>query len=225
MRNAIVACLIMMSLTVGVSVLRATPIPLYNTGIGLPDGAVDPNWSLVASADPSAPGPLTYVVTEGQFPLNGPWVPDSLSSKWIGPMANQSTGNLPGAYTYATTFTLPGNLANAEITGLWTSDNDGVEIILNSVVLPDPTSFTAFQSLNNPFTITSGFVAGPNTLEFVVDNGHNDGPIGTSDPSPNPTGLRVELSGEYNTVPEPVTLGLVGLGFCGIGMLRRRFLR
>lgn len=224
MRNAIVACLIMMSLTVGVSVLRATPITLYNTGIGLPDGAVDPNWTLVSSADPSVPGPSTYVVTEGQFPLNGPWVPDSATSKWIGPMADQSTGVLPGTYTYETTFTLPSNLSNARITGVWTTDNDGMDIILNGVDLGYITGFTAFQNLNNPFTITSDFVPGVNTLEFVVDNGHNDGP-GGSDPSRNPTGLRVELSGEYNTVPEPVTLGLVGLGLCGMGLLRRRFLR
>jgi hypothetical protein len=36
------------------------------------------------------------------------------------------------------------------------------------------------------FTITSGFVAGLNTLDFVVVN---------TGSSPNPTGLRVELSG------------------------------
>jgi len=86
------------------------------------------------------------------------------------------------------------------------------------------TGFTAFSELEQSVHDHQRFVPGVNTLDSWWNNGHNDGP-GGSDPSRNPTGLRVELSCEYNTVPEPVTLGLVGLGLCGMGLLRRRFLR
>ena len=43
-------------------------------------------------------------------------------------------------------------------------------------------------------TINTGFIAGVNTLDFVVNNGG---------PGINPTGVRVELSGTANRQPPP----------------------
>src|SRR5258708_2997504 len=66
-------------------------------------------------------------------------------------------------------------------------------MLLNGVqVAVTGSSFSAFTS----FTIGSGFLAGTNTLDFVVNNGGS---------SPNPTGLRVDLSGTASTSTQPAT--------------------
>src|SRR6266567_1025363 len=164
-----------------------SPITIFNTGVAtggnglLPDGAVDPHYALIASADPGFPGPNAYVVNSVGFPM-GPWVLNGPSSKWLAPQANQSSGNAQGTYTYRTTFDLTGlNQATAALSGQWAADNEAV-MKLNGVVVA---SVAGFSTLT-PFNITSGFVAGVNTLVFVVTN---------SPSTPNPTGLRVEISG------------------------------
>ncbi len=70
-----------------------------------------------------------------------------------------------------------------------------------------PSTFTYFS----PFTISSGFVAGANTLDFVVHNA----PLGF-DPSVNPTGLQVIMAGTANEVAEPSGLALIGIGALGV---------
>src|SRR5580765_878915 len=110
--------------------VRAATIPgLYNTGVDnnralLANGVVDPHYRLVQSADASVPGPNALVITDTLFPTvgTGPWLASGPNSKWIGPMANQSTGNLPGDYKYRITFDLSGlEPSTAVITGRWTS--------------------------------------------------------------------------------------------------------
>ena len=66
----------------------------------------------------------------------------------------------------------------------------------------------------DPFVISTGFVAGVNTLDFLVDN------FGGG-----PTGLRVELSGtaDVAAVPEPATLSSADVaGLMGLGIAWRR---
>jgi hypothetical protein len=210
-----------MGLTLGVSALRATPIAVYNTGVDgsgalLPDGAVDPHYQLISSADPAFPGPNAVVVQSQAWPIP-PWVANGPNSNWIGPRTDAGVGNLPGTYIYETTFDLTGlDPATSMITGIWTTDNNGLDILLNGVSLGYTTPYDAFSALDSThyaFTINGGFVPGINTLDFVVFN--------EADAPPNPTGLRVELSGR-DGVPEPATLGLVGLGLLGVGLLRRR---
>jgi hypothetical protein len=76
-------------------------------------------------------------------------------------------------------------------------DNTGWDIRLNGVSLgiSNNTGFAVFGA----FTITSGFVAGSNTLEFVISNA----------PPPGPTALRVELYGVAMPLP-PATPQFVG---------------
>ena len=99
MRRAAVACLLVMGLTLGVSALRATPIAVYNTGVDgsgalLPDGAVDPHYQLISSADPAFPGPNAVVVQSQAWPIP-PWVANGPNSNWIGPRTDAGVGNLP----------------------------------------------------------------------------------------------------------------------------------
>ena len=75
----------------------------------------------------------------------------------------------PGDYTYRTTFDLSAyDAANTVVCGQWTSDNGGVNILINGT----PTGHTASGDYGVffPFLIDSGFVAGVNTLDFVVRN-------------------------------------------------------
>jgi hypothetical protein len=154
-----------------------------DTGKALPSNTVDPHYTLVASADTNSPGPAAYTLAPG-FPVP-PWVEESTDSRWIAPKGNQSSGSAPGDFTYRTTFDLTGFDPNkASITGRWTSDNGGTDILLNgaSLGITQSGNFAGFAD----FTIASGFVAGTNVLEFVVNNAGTD---------INPTGLRVEMRG------------------------------
>src|SRR5262249_23557352 len=77
-----------------------------------------------------------------------------------------------GFYTYRTTI----NLTNRDpssviILGRWATDNAGRDILVNAVSTANPQhgGFTAYTS----FAISSkqaSFVAGPDTLDFVVEN-------------------------------------------------------
>ena len=157
---------------------------LFNTGLA-EDGSVDPHYSLIQSADPYL-GPNAIVAN----PPAGAWVPNTVTSKWISPSANQSQedgGNEVGNYTYQTTFDLTGlDPGSASITGQWATDNGGL-IKLNGNSTGQTTGIEGFGGFT-PFSISTGFVSGVNTLEFVVNN-FTPGPIY------NPTGLRVEMSG------------------------------
>jgi len=206
--------------------LSAAQIPtLFSTGMAdattpLPDNAVDPHNILTQVPPGALFGPSTFVVDSSLYPLaTNEWLANSATSKWISAQPNQTTfPNDPGTgnYTFRTTFDLSGfDPANAQISGQWTMDNLGLDLLLNGnstgITAPEP-DFTNFQS----FSITGGFVAGLNSLDFVIRNEPYEG-------DPNPMGLRVELSGTAELVPEPSSLLLIAAGtFSG---LSRRFNR
>jgi uncharacterized protein (TIGR03437 family) len=163
-------------------------IALFNTGVQFPgilaaDGSIDSHYALIGSADSLFPGPNALVGIPG---FN--WITNAASpvSKWISPRAdggNNSVGN----YTYRTTFDLTGlNPATALITGRYAVDNSGL-IKLNDNQVQPAVSDPGFLNWN-AFTINSGFVAGVNTLDFVVTN------TDCGSCSSNPTGLRVEFT-------------------------------
>lgn len=181
-------------LVVGLSGLADSVPSVFSTGVdaageGLPAGAVDPHWKLVQSPDGSAPGPNTYVVQEG-FPIP-PWLANDGDSKWIAPKADQGGGNSPGDYHYRLEFDLSGfDPATARVTGVWSSDNSGIEVRLNGVATG--LSFNGdFAGWSPTFTLSTGFVEGLNALEFVVNNA-GDGI--------NPTGFRARLTGTAERV-------------------------
>ncbi len=171
--------------------LRPLPVA-FGTGVDasgalLADAAVDPHYKMTVSPDPTYVGP-DAVAINNVWPIApaGPWLANGPGSRWIGPQPDQTAagGNYAGDYTYETTVDLTGyDVTKVKLVGGWASDNGGLDILLNgtSLGLTNP----GFGSLN-PFTITSGLVAGKNTLAFVMNNAAGDTEL-------NPTGLRVDL--------------------------------
>jgi len=214
---------------------RSDPIPgLFNTGVisETPivlnaDGSVDLHYLLVTSPDPSFPGPASFVVTPITRPCPDPsgqacWLADGPDSKWISARADTWTsGNgIAGNYDYQLSFDLTGfDPSTAFIAGQWATDNEAGPIRLNGGSTGSTTGPTDF-SFFTPFTISSGFVAGVNTLDFPVVNDVVSFPV-------NPTGLRVEFLSSSATpvlatsVPEPTTLMLLTLALAGLTVSRR----
>ena len=192
---------------------QAAPITIFNTGVngvGIPRADNDPelHYSLIA---PSPTTGTPFVATfAGGYPI-GPWLLDNGSSAWIAPTTN--TNGATGAYTYRTTFDLTGlNPGTAILGGNWSTDNGGLDILINSSPTGQTTGSGNFGNWN-PFGITTGFIPGLNNLDFVVNN---DG---------GPTGLRVEFevaTADTTSVPEPASLALLGIGLAGLGVTRRR---
>jgi hypothetical protein len=216
---------VFVSLVVAASAAHAAPIStLFNTGVGangqpLANGTVpDPHYSLISV--PSGSSTNTRVIDPtGGFPV-GPYFTGTNASRWIvanNPEAGGSAGdNSPaGVYVFRTTFDLTGfDFSTAAITGGWATDNSGLDILINgnSLGITNPGTFTTgFTS----FSVNSGFVAGLNTLDFRVNN--------AAGATGNPVGLRVEMTGTANAVPEPATLALVlAAGLAAAGVSRRR---
>lgn len=195
----------------------AATIPgLFNTGVlnngtTAAAGSVDLHYSLFSSPDVNFPGPNAIVSN----PIaTGYWLANSATSQWIGPAENQgyptgAANHAAGDYTYRLTFDLTGfDPATAQITGSWAVDNQGTAIRLNGAVTGNTASgYTALTA----FTVTSGFVAGINTLDFVVREFAAGGA--------NPTGLRVDgIAGtaDVAAVPAPPAIWLLGTGLIGV---------
>jgi len=188
--SIIIAVCISASITTFSQEKKKVPIPtLYNTGVDnnkmpLADGETDEHYLLAVSADNNFRGPVTKVVYSEGFPI-GPWINNDNASKWIAPRADAGEFNSAGIYVYTITFSLHEfKYKTAEIRGYWTTDNNGVDIMLNNKSMGYETAYNSFAFGFFPFEIKEGFTEGFNTISFVVYNGEA------------PTGLRVVIYGE-----------------------------
>jgi len=168
--------------------LEPSSIPgLFNTGVDacarpMADGTIgDPHYTLIST--PGGTRDIRVRTSAGGYPVP-PYIADNSDSAWIGPNVDAMLDGPPGEYIYRTTFSLAGlALSSVSIAGKWSTDNEGVRIVLNGTDTGNPATDPVQFSLGfAPFIIRSGFVPGLNTLDFVVNNGGG------------PTALRVEMT-------------------------------
>jgi len=194
--------------------------PAWSNVIYLPGTGTDANNNTLpgGSADPH------YTVTGPGIPGGGParvlsdlwylWVPNDAHSAWINWKDNADSAPY-GDYHIKLEFDLTGyDPTTASLSGSWAVDRYGYVVNLNGqptgVALTNgygpPENWNSIYYPNlNPFTISSGFQAGINELDFVV----------TEPDAFN--GLRIrDLILTVDAVPEPTSLTLGGL-FIAIG--------
>ncbi len=175
-------------------------IKLFDTGIGLNEGAPDPHWQFVARGDQPHVKPRPAAVTAA---VEGWWLANDVGpSKWI------STANGPPelpngvTYTFRTTFELVHALpATAVLRGRVMADDWVKAIRLNGKDLrpPERREMGIPWDRYGEFSAEKGFVEGVNTLEIDV---MNEPPPGSEkNPGASAMGLRVELDG--SVVCEP----------------------
>jgi len=174
---------------------------VFNTGVGasgvpLGVGTSDPHWSVIAGPGVTAPVPAIASSVYVEFPTR----PDSA---WI--WASVSAAGINSPYTFRTTFVLtPAEAAALQLSGSWSVDNVG-RIELNGAAPGGSGSLALGVSLASnyqtfhDFTITSGFVAGNNTLDFIATDfggvaGLNVGGL-TISPVPEPASGLLMLAG------------------------------
>ncbi len=201
-----------------VAVTAQTSIPgLFVTGVDgsgnrLSAGAIDPHWSIVG-----ANGQINALVVNnngGTCRLAGTWLAPSGNACWIWQNADGTPTNT--TLRFRTTFDLTGfDFGTALISGSWATDNTGINVYLNGVATGNtiPGASTANFGQTTSFSITSGFQAGVNTLDFDVQD---VGVVG---------GFLVQsISGRATrvSVPEPTSLALVGVGMLVMGAVARR---
>ncbi|MBX9680286.1 MAG: Ig domain-containing protein [Gemmataceae bacterium] len=179
-----------------------------------PSIAADPHYTLI-SAPSGYTGSVTKVMPNDAYPI-GPWIANNSTSAWISPASTDSQANAPvGDYVYRTTFSLDSFDTNTVLRGIWSADNQGVDILLNGVSTgishfgnSTPSGIVGY-TWTSPFTLTQGFVTGLNTLDFVI---RNDA-LATNDPTFNPTGLRVDgltigIADQVSNVGDTVSLSV-----------------
>ena len=131
---------------------------------------------------------------------------DDNDSRWITPRADASEV-VPGGYRYRLIFAIdnPAQVATAALAGnVATDDGNGGVFLNGNQVTFGASGFVGFTALDIP--AGSPFVAGLNTLDFVVSNGDTGAPT-------NPSRLRVDdlvLSGVTITQPPLLTLARTG---------------
>jgi hypothetical protein len=198
----------------------AGSIPLFNTGAGVAEGQQDNHWTLVSGPWCPLGNCGVYAMVTDSYPAPKYGSQNNDVSKWIQPFSGNQDYAPAGSYTFRTTFSLEGlDPATASINGRLSSDNF-TEVILNGIslgVITGPQAFLTWTA----FALTSGFVTGLNTLDFVVYNIPCENPACVR----NPVSLRVEFqNGDAVAVPEPASLALLVSGISALALrtVRRR---
>ena len=152
-----------------------TAVPIFSTGVvaaGQPSpmGQPDPHFALI-----SAPSGVCCANAYVLNSLPQGYVANSPTSQWIGPAANPFDLQDSGDYDYRTTFDLSGFDPSSVVLNLGLASDNDSRIFLNGadtgIALTEPSDGAPddYDALH-PFTISSGFLPGLNTLDLKVHN-------------------------------------------------------
>lgn len=180
---------------------------LFNTGVDatgtpLATGATDTHYQVVENGNSQA-----FVVFQPVYAVDA-------SARYIWEQAGGGPTNV--TRTFRTTFTITAGYdpLTAILNGKWSTDNTGLDIFLNGFASGNTSlGFGAYT----PFSITSGFLAGLNTLDFRV---RDEGTVAAFSATDLIGSAR--LSGPPTVVPEPSTVALMMAGLAGLGVVAHR---
>lgn len=210
--------------------LESAPSPSNSCGSNCVSGITTPESPFVTDAG-------FPFGTDGWAPNGGTYNGVTITSKWDSPFANESTDSDPNScpssetscstpvgYIYQESFNLTGyNLSTVVITGEWSADNYGYIVVNGTEVTTGTDGIISnidgqfedfFDFVLNSSNTT--FVSGTNTIDFYVFNNPNG--------TPDVTGLNVDIESDSASpaVPEPGSLGLLGLGLAGLYVAARK---
>ena len=203
---------------------QALPLDVFSTGVDsngtvLPNGSSDPHYQLISTPIGGTTSIIVRTSTGG-YPVapNGPWIADDSISAWIAPNSDFASDGPGGTYVYQTAFLIPIGYdpATAVISGLWATDDLGLDIWLNGASTGNAQGKATFYWFT-PFTITSGFEQGLNVFDIYLSNGVAS------------TGLRFEITSatvQANAAPtaqvdEPDSLTIFVFAIGGALLWRR----
>ena len=174
-------------------VMNTIPAPLTTafgsgldaTGNLLPGGSSDPHFTITDTTTNTSLGQAIVVAN----PAANSWMGDTGTSQWI---STDSLGDSSDdTFDYQTTFNLTGlNPSTTQLNLNVAADDQVTEILLNGVStgIAMPGVGSGPWGFFTSATIASGFVAGVNTLDFIVPNTAGGG-----------GGLQVQLNGTSTT--------------------------
>ena len=148
--------------------LTPSNFAVFSTGVDangnpLPGGSNDPHWTVADLTTLSSPAAAAVVGS----PAAIGWIGNTSSSNWVS-VNGAGRPNSKDLFEYQTTFNVT-DPSNVQLT-LNVADDDKVTAILlnglNTGLSTGGVTWTRFT----PFTLSSGFVAGANTLDFLVEN-------------------------------------------------------
>lgn len=172
MRNPKIKAILTLGLFVAVTAPAAGP-SFYNTGVDdnnqqLSGGSLDPHYQMrqVTAGSYTGNPNWTNAVAMDTSITWGSWIKPA-DARWIYVADAANLGQDWGTYEFSTTFDLTGyDPSTAVLTGNWAVDQYGTIYLNGNQVasLPDGN----WNSQLNPFTLTSGFLPGTNTLTFTI---------------------------------------------------------
>lgn len=172
---------------------------------------LDANWTITGGANlkNGASVGQAFTVAQNNPDWFGGWQVNGPNSSWI---TQDPDTNVNGNMTAVRTFNLTaGQLGSAVFANLGVSIDDNGYVLLNGHTEISGLNYTQAGTLTS-FTISpADLVAGTNTLQIVEDNSDF-----------NLEAVRFEGTLTVQSVPEPKSIIVVGLGIAMLGLLKVR---